>query len=80
MPRKQGKLRIVDSGSNLSTSKIVERIVRNRFDYMVRNKEKEKKEIDFLKNLDNETGSEISNSDANNNNKNNNSNHTNEAA
>ncbi|XP_053211034.1 ethanolamine-phosphate cytidylyltransferase-like [Panonychus citri] len=45
VPKKRGKFKIVDSKNNLSTSDIVNRIVKNRYEYSVRNNEKEMKEI-----------------------------------
>lgn len=49
VPKKEGKFVIVDSGNDMTTEKIVERIIRNRLEYEARNLQKEKKEVELLK-------------------------------
>lgn len=49
LPKKLGKFLVVDSKSDMTTEKIVERIIRNRLEYEARNKRKEKKELELLK-------------------------------
>ncbi|XP_041474081.1 ethanolamine-phosphate cytidylyltransferase-like isoform X1 [Lytechinus variegatus] len=44
-PKKRGILQLVDSGNNMSASKIVERIISNRIRFQKRNKDKEEKEL-----------------------------------
>lgn len=44
VPKKAGKFVMIDSGNDLSTQEIVERIIRNRLDYVARNKSKQAKE------------------------------------
>ena len=45
MPKELGKFKVVSSGNELTTMDIVERIVKNRYEYSKRNYEKEQKEI-----------------------------------
>lgn len=44
-PKKLGKFMLVDSKNDMTTDKIVERIIRNRLEFEERNLKKEKKEI-----------------------------------
>ncbi|XP_023229458.1 ethanolamine-phosphate cytidylyltransferase-like [Centruroides sculpturatus] len=44
-PKKLGKFSILDSGNDMTTQKIVERIIEHRLDFENRNEAKEKKEI-----------------------------------
>lgn len=44
-PKRQEKFKLVDSKNDMTTDKIVERIIRNRLDFEERNLKKEKKEI-----------------------------------
>ena len=44
VPKKQGKFKIIDSHNDLTTEKLVERILARRLDYEERNKKKEAKE------------------------------------
>lgn len=44
VPKRLEKFVLVNSGNDLSTQDIVERIIRNRMDYVERNKSKEAKE------------------------------------
>ncbi|XP_054763002.2 ethanolamine-phosphate cytidylyltransferase-like isoform X2 [Lytechinus pictus] len=44
-PKKRGIFQLVDSGNNMSASKIVERIISNRIRFQKRNKDKEEKEM-----------------------------------
>nr|XP_054763001.1 ethanolamine-phosphate cytidylyltransferase-like isoform X1 [Lytechinus pictus] len=44
-PKKRGIFQLVDSGNNMSASKIVERIISNRIRFQKRNKDKEEKEL-----------------------------------
>lgn len=46
VPKKLGKFILIDSGSTMTTEKIVERIIRNRMEYENRNLIKEKKETE----------------------------------
>lgn len=64
VPKNRGKFQIVKSGNDLTTLHIVDRILKNRYDYMLRNNEKEMKEVEFVKSMAN---SPENNSDANNN-------------
>lgn len=48
-PKKVGKFLLVDSCNDMTTEKIVERIIRNRLEYEARNKKKEIKEINLIK-------------------------------
>lgn len=43
-PKSRGKFLILDSGNDMTTQRIVERIIEHRLDYEIRNKKKEKKE------------------------------------
>lgn len=43
-PKNRGKFKIMDSGNDMTTQRIVERIIEHRLDYEVRNNKKEKKE------------------------------------
>lgn len=49
VPKALGRFLTVDSGSDMTTEKIVERIIRNRLEYEARNLKKEKKELEILK-------------------------------
>lgn len=49
VPKALGKFIVVDSGNDMTTEKIVERIIRNRLEYEARNIKKEKKELELLK-------------------------------
>jgi len=44
----RGTFKIVNSGNNITTLMIVDRIVKNRYDYIRRNNEKEMKEIKLI--------------------------------
>ncbi|KAB7502928.1 Ethanolamine-phosphate cytidylyltransferase [Armadillidium nasatum] len=44
VPKRRGKFKLLDSGNDMTTSKIVERIIEHRMEYEIRNKKKEKKE------------------------------------
>jgi ethanolamine-phosphate cytidylyltransferase len=46
VPKTMGKFTLLDSGNDMTTDKIVDRIIRHRIDYEERNKKKEKKEND----------------------------------
>ncbi|XP_037024592.1 ethanolamine-phosphate cytidylyltransferase isoform X2 [Bradysia coprophila] len=46
IPKIMGKFEILDSGSDMTTEQIVERIIRHRLEYENRNKRKEKKELE----------------------------------
>ncbi|KAJ8953984.1 hypothetical protein NQ314_007177 [Rhamnusium bicolor] len=50
-PKEKGKFIIVESGNDMTTEKIVERIIRNRLDFEARNSKKEKKEIELIEAL-----------------------------
>ena len=45
IPKKMGKFEIVDSGNDMTTEKIVQRIIQNRLEFEKRNNQKEAKEI-----------------------------------
>lgn len=45
MPKSLNKFITVDSGNDLTTSKIVERIIKNRLEFIKRNEQKEQKEV-----------------------------------
>ncbi|ELW68195.1 Ethanolamine-phosphate cytidylyltransferase [Tupaia chinensis] len=47
-PKRRGIFRRVDSGSDLTTDLIVQRIIQNRLEYEARNQKKEAKELAFL--------------------------------
>ena len=44
-PKRQGKFQIVPSGNDLTTERLVQRIVAKRLEYEIRNEKKEKKEM-----------------------------------
>lgn len=46
-----GKFVIVNSGNEMTTEKIVNRIIKNRLEFEARNLKKEKKELELLKSL-----------------------------
>lgn len=48
-PKEIGKFVTLDSGSTMTTEKIVERIIRNRLEFEARNTKKEKKEMDLIR-------------------------------
>ncbi|KAF2904246.1 hypothetical protein ILUMI_01927 [Ignelater luminosus] len=48
VPMQLGKFLVVDSGNDMTTEKIVERIIRNRLEFEQRNMKKEKKELAIL--------------------------------
>lgn len=48
LPKERGKFVVVDSGNDMTTEKIVERIIRNRLEFEARNIKKEKKEMEIL--------------------------------
>lgn len=50
-PKRIGKLVIVNSGNEMTTEKIVSRIIANRLEFEARNLKKEKKELELLKSL-----------------------------
>lgn len=45
IPKSLNKFLNIDSGNQLTTSKIVERIIENRLEFIKRNQEKEQKEV-----------------------------------
>jgi len=49
VPKQLGRFKIIDSGNDMTTEKIVERIIRNRLEYEARNLKKEQKELECLK-------------------------------
>ncbi|XP_019768510.1 ethanolamine-phosphate cytidylyltransferase isoform X2 [Dendroctonus ponderosae] len=51
IPKRLGKFKAVDSGNEMTTEKIVDRIIRNRMEFQERNRLKEKKEIELIKSL-----------------------------
>lgn len=48
IPKTMGKFQIIDSGNEITTEQIVERIIKNRLEYEARNIKKEKKELAFI--------------------------------
>lgn len=46
-----GIFKLIDSENDMSTRTIVERIIANAKQYMIRNERKEKKELELLKNM-----------------------------
>lgn len=48
-PKRRGIFRTIDSGNNLTTDDIVQRIIENRLQYEARNEKKEAKEIAVIK-------------------------------
>ncbi|CAG9088273.1 unnamed protein product [Plutella xylostella] len=48
-PKRRNCFKIIDSGNTMTTEDIVQRIIRHRLDFEVRNSRKEKKEIDMMK-------------------------------
>ncbi|XP_050301744.1 ethanolamine-phosphate cytidylyltransferase isoform X2 [Anthonomus grandis grandis] len=48
IPKKQGKFMTIDSGNDMTTEKIVERIILNRIDFQERNRHKEQKEVELI--------------------------------
>ncbi|XP_018574297.1 ethanolamine-phosphate cytidylyltransferase isoform X2 [Anoplophora glabripennis] len=51
-PKEIGRFITVDSGNDMTTEKIVERIIRNRLEFEMRNTTKEQKEIELIKALE----------------------------
>ncbi|XP_072288184.1 ethanolamine-phosphate cytidylyltransferase-like [Pyxicephalus adspersus] len=51
-PKRRGIFRTVDSGNNLTTDDIVQRIIKNRLEYEARNQKKEAKELAVLEVLE----------------------------
>lgn len=49
MPIELGMYKMIDSGSTMATSTIVDRIIKNAMQFTLRNINKEKKEIELLK-------------------------------
>lgn len=52
IPKSKGIFKTIDSGNDMTTENIVERIIRNRLEFEARNHKKEKKELELLKMLD----------------------------
>jgi len=50
-PKKRGIFKMVDSGNTLTTADLVDRILRHRDEFIKRNQEKEKKELEMIQNL-----------------------------
>ncbi|XP_043199254.1 ethanolamine-phosphate cytidylyltransferase-like isoform X2 [Amphibalanus amphitrite] len=44
-PKRRGKFKSLVSGNDMTTQKIVERIIEHRMEFMLRNQKKEKKEL-----------------------------------
>ncbi|XP_013411152.1 ethanolamine-phosphate cytidylyltransferase isoform X1 [Lingula anatina] len=53
VPKSRGKFRVIDSGNELTTMMIVERIIKHRLEYEERNKKKEVKEAKIMAALSN---------------------------
>lgn len=47
-PKRKGCFQIIDSGNTMTTEHIVQRIIRHRLEYELRNENKEKKELKML--------------------------------
>ena len=60
LPKKLGMFKAVSSGSNVTTSVIVERIIKNRLQYEARNKKKEAKEMKIVENISISTPTQLS--------------------
>lgn len=45
VPKAMSKFKIIDSGNDMTTEKIVQRIIQNRLEYEKRNSKKEAKEV-----------------------------------
>lgn len=52
MPKKLNKFINVESGNDLTTPKIVERIIENRLEFIKRNNQKEQKEVKIFEALE----------------------------
>lgn len=48
-PKKQGKFKTIESGNEMTTETIIDRIIKNAMQYKMRNLKKEKKEMALLK-------------------------------
>ncbi|XP_046359444.1 ethanolamine-phosphate cytidylyltransferase-like isoform X1 [Haliotis rufescens] len=58
-PKRQGKFKLIESGNELTTQMIIERIIKHRLEYESRNKKKEEKErkiYEHIKNTKNASG------------------------
>lgn len=51
IPKEMGKFLIIDSGNDMTTDKIVQRIITNRLEYEKRNSKKEAKELALFESL-----------------------------
>ncbi|EFO13160.2 hypothetical protein LOAG_15371 [Loa loa] len=51
LPREKNMLRLIDSGSNMSTDQIITRIIDHRNDYENRNRRKECREADIYEKI-----------------------------
>ncbi|KAI0228127.1 Ethanolamine-phosphate cytidylyltransferase [Lamellibrachia satsuma] len=51
-PKRRGKFKHINSGNELTTQDIIQRIITNRLDYETRNSKKEKKEMNYLEEHD----------------------------
>ncbi|KAJ3661208.1 hypothetical protein Zmor_005616 [Zophobas morio] len=51
-PKEVRKFVEINSGSDVTTEKIIERIVKNKLEYMERNEKKEKKELDLINEME----------------------------
>ncbi|KAK7590837.1 hypothetical protein V9T40_002450 [Parthenolecanium corni] len=51
LPKSLGKFKVLSSNNNMTTEKIVERIIRNRLEYESRNRNKERREVELLEKL-----------------------------
>lgn len=51
IPKNLGKFISIDSGNDMTTERIVDRIIRNRLDFLERNRQKEQNEIDLINSL-----------------------------
>ncbi|XP_050546699.1 ethanolamine-phosphate cytidylyltransferase [Daktulosphaira vitifoliae] len=54
VPKSMNKFVTLDSGNNMTTEKIVERIINNRLEFEARNQKKEAKELEIIKQLNKE--------------------------
>lgn len=51
VPKEMGKFLVVDSGNDMTTDKIVQRIIINRLEYEKRNTKKEAKELALFESM-----------------------------
>mgnify|MGYP002714313997 CR=1 FL=1 len=62
IPKQLNKYKRIDSGNKMSTSTIVDRIIKNAMQYTLRNLKKEKKELELFRMLSHHSSSPSSSS------------------